>query len=80
VHASRTPAVEPYRDAELRQQLAVTADTDRGESPFGWSDIPPAPHITRGVIDAALFWDGLRRRAAAGSLHALTEFAHRRKP
>jgi hypothetical protein len=80
MHAAPTNAAEPHRDAELRQLLAVTADTDRDESPFGWSDIPPPPHITRDDIDAALLWDNLRRRAAAGSLHALTELALRRKP
>lgn len=28
------------RDAELRRLLAVVVDTDRGESPLGWSDLP----------------------------------------
>ena len=28
------------RDAELRRILAVVADTDRGENPLGWSDLP----------------------------------------
>jgi hypothetical protein len=32
-----------YRDAELYQLLAVVVDSDRGESPFGWSDPAPRP-------------------------------------
>lgn len=84
MHDCPTPAVEPYRDAALWQLLAVTADSDRAESPFGWSDMPPLPRITRDEIDAALSWDTLRRRAAAGSLHALAQLAlrapTRRKP
>jgi hypothetical protein len=32
------------REQQLRQALAVVVDTDRGENPFGWSDLPaPAP-------------------------------------
>ncbi|MGW3735190.1 hypothetical protein [Streptomyces sp. NPDC005148] len=29
-------------DSELRRLLAVVVDTDRGESPFGWSELPSA--------------------------------------
>ncbi|MFE9964668.1 hypothetical protein ACWD8L_27410 [Streptomyces sp. NPDC005133] len=35
------PAPRPVRDAELRRLLAVVVDTDRDESPFGWSELPP---------------------------------------
>ncbi|MFD5571981.1 hypothetical protein [Streptomyces cadmiisoli] len=35
-----TPTADRYQDAELWQMLAVTADTDRGQSPFGWSALP----------------------------------------
>ncbi|MBK3630311.1 hypothetical protein JHN59_37060 [Streptomyces sp. MBT49] len=34
-------------DAALRQALAVVADADRGESPFGWSELPQPPCINR---------------------------------
>ncbi|XVV35027.1 hypothetical protein ACQPXT_13665 [Streptomyces sp. CA-100214] len=27
------------REQQLRQALAVVVDTDRGENPFGWSDL-----------------------------------------
>lgn len=50
VHATPTPApAEPYRDAELWRLLAVTVDSDRGESPFGWSDLPA---VETGATDA----------------------------
>ncbi|MGW3971140.1 hypothetical protein ACWEFD_17810 [Streptomyces ardesiacus] len=39
MHAPPAPA-DRYPDAELWQMLAHAADTDRGESPFGWSDLP----------------------------------------
>jgi hypothetical protein len=42
VPAPTTPAADQYPDAELWRLLAVTADTDRSESPFGWSDLPDA--------------------------------------
>ncbi|WP_327421863.1 hypothetical protein OG763_15105 [Streptomyces sp. NBC_01230] len=32
----------PVRDSELRRLLAVVVDTDRDESPFGWSEPQPA--------------------------------------
>ncbi|MFE7928349.1 hypothetical protein ACFU6S_06345 [Streptomyces sp. NPDC057456] len=63
------------RDARLGQALAVVVDLDRGESPFGWSELPPPPRITRAEIDNALRWDGLRRRAAAGDLWARLQLA-----
>lgn len=28
------------RDTELRRILAVVVDTDRGENPLGWSELP----------------------------------------
>ncbi|WP_328638431.1 hypothetical protein [Streptomyces canus] len=28
------------RETELRRILAVVVDTDRGENPLGWSDLP----------------------------------------
>jgi hypothetical protein len=33
--------IDRYRDAELHRLLAVVVDSDRGESPFGWSDPEP---------------------------------------
>lgn len=55
-HSTSAPAAEAHRDDELRQLLAVTADTDRGESPFGWSDHPtPTPQDnTHTEVDGAL--------------------------
>lgn len=47
MHAFPTPAADRYPDAELWRLLAVTADTDRGESPFGWSDLPTEPEPDR---------------------------------
>ncbi|GHH78185.1 hypothetical protein GCM10018793_28020 [Streptomyces sulfonofaciens] len=38
------PDPGPARDAELRRLLSVVVDTDRGESPFGWSDPGHPPH------------------------------------
>jgi hypothetical protein len=62
-----------HRDAELIRALAVV-DTDRGESPFGWSADPTPPrHITRTEIDTARTWSALCCRAANGSVHALVQ-------
>ncbi|MFI5629159.1 hypothetical protein ACIA8E_07225 [Streptomyces sp. NPDC051664] len=36
------PDPRPVRDSELRRLLAAVVDTDRGESPFGWSELQPA--------------------------------------
>ncbi|MDI9836231.1 hypothetical protein [Streptomyces sp. KAU_LT] len=33
------PAPDTH-DVDLQRLLDVTADTDRSESPFGWSDLP----------------------------------------
>ncbi|WP_433916911.1 hypothetical protein [Streptomyces sp. NBC_01744] len=41
------PDPRPTRDAELRRLLAAVVDTDRDESPFGWSELPPVcPQVT----------------------------------
>ncbi|MEU8834856.1 hypothetical protein [Streptomyces sp900116325] len=37
----RPPAPRPVRDSELRRLLDVVVDTDRDESPFGWSELLP---------------------------------------
>ncbi|MFF1834167.1 hypothetical protein ACFVXE_08170 [Streptomyces sp. NPDC058231] len=36
------PAPRPVRDSELRRLLAAVVDTDRDESPFGWTEPQPA--------------------------------------
>lgn len=41
MHHATTEA-GPCRDAELHRLLAVVVDSDRGESPFGWSSPAPA--------------------------------------
>jgi hypothetical protein len=35
------PAPPPGGDARLAQLAGVACDQDRGESPFGWSELPP---------------------------------------
>lgn len=66
-----------HRDAELIRALAVIVDTDRGESPFGWSDDPPSPRrITRPEIGTALTWSALCSRAANGSVRALVQLVN----
>jgi hypothetical protein len=40
VPATPTAPADRYPDAELWRLLAHVADTDRDESPFGWSDLP----------------------------------------
>ncbi|MFF4900517.1 hypothetical protein [Streptomyces sp. NPDC001068] len=47
MHATSPALTDSYPDAELWRLLAVTADTDRDESPFGWSDIPPVRDADR---------------------------------
>lgn len=63
------------RDAELRRALAVVCDTDRGEDPLAWSELPPPPRISRDAIDQALRWSTLRARAAAGDVLARVQLA-----